>query len=65
MPTSVQEVRVRYLRGSKAANEAYVGPAGELTIDMTDWRLRVHDGVTAGGHPQATRAEVLALAAGN
>ena len=22
----------------------------EITVDTTDWTLRVHDGVTAGGH---------------
>jgi len=42
--------RVKFLRGSEASNNNYTGPAGEITIDTTNWRVRLHDGLTAGGH---------------
>lgn len=42
--------KVLFLRGSEAQNNAYTGPAGEITIDTTYQNLRVHDGTTAGGH---------------
>ena len=36
-------------RGTTAQNNAYTGPAGELTVDTTLSKLRLHDGSTAGG----------------
>lgn len=36
-------------RGTTAQNDAYTGPAGELTVDTTLSKLRLHDGSTAGG----------------
>ncbi len=41
--------KVKFLRGSQAANDIYVGPAGEITIDVVNWRIRLHDGQTPGG----------------
>lgn len=35
-----------------------------MTVDTTDNTLRVHDGVTPGGHPLATRREVQAAGIG-
>jgi hypothetical protein len=45
MPTSVQ-----FRRGTSSNNSTFVGLDGEITIDTTDWTLRIHDGVTPGGH---------------
>lgn len=42
--------QIKFLRGSAEANNSYTGPVGELSIDLTNWRVRIHDGVTAGGH---------------
>lgn len=36
-------------RGTTQQNNAYTGPAGELTVDTTLSKLRLHDGSTAGG----------------
>ena len=36
--------------GSEDASKNFTGAAREVTVDTTDWTLRVHDGVTAGGH---------------
>lgn len=44
--------------GSTAANNAFTGSDGELSVDAEEKRLRVHDGVTPGGYPTAKAAEV-------
>ena len=36
-------------RGTTAQNNAYTGPAGELTVDTQTNNIRLHDGSTAGG----------------
>ena len=36
--------------GDSAANDAYTGIQGEITVDTTNNTLRLHDGVTMGGH---------------
>lgn len=36
--------------GSEDASNNFTGGAREVTVDTTDWTLRVHDGVTPGGH---------------
>ena len=46
MPTQVQ-----FRRGNTGQNNTFTGAEGELTIDTTTWGIRIHDGVTAGGHP--------------
>jgi hypothetical protein len=43
-------LKVLFLRGTSAQNAAYTGADGELTLDITKRSLRIHDGVTAGGH---------------
>ena len=41
--------QVQYRRGTGAQNDAFTGALGEITVDTTNWTLRVHDGATAGG----------------
>ena len=60
MPTTVQ-----FRRGSTAENDNFTGAVGELSVDTTLNQVRVHDGVTAGGHvvgdgDHATWTELLA-----
>lgn len=38
-------------RGSTAENDAFTGVVGELTYDTVKKELRIHDGITQGGHP--------------
>jgi hypothetical protein len=45
MPTTV-----KFRRANVSANNGFTGSAGEITIDETNWNLRIHDGTTAGGH---------------
>lgn len=40
----------RLLRGDAASNDAHTGEEGTLTYDRDAKNIRVHDGVTAGGH---------------
>jgi hypothetical protein len=46
MPTQVQ-----FRRGSSSQNNSFTGAQGELTIDTTNYTIRVQDGTTAGGWP--------------
>ena len=48
--------RIQFRRGSTAEHAAFVGAPGELTIDITNKTVVVHDGVTPGGFP-ATRLD--------
>ena len=54
MPTTLQ-----FRRGTQAQNNSFTGAAGEITFDITNKTLRVHDGATAGGHRLGTFAEVV------
>lgn len=44
-----QRLILQLFRGTAAQNDAYLGQAGEVTVDTTHRRLRLHDGVNAGG----------------
>lgn len=44
---------IKFLRGTTAENDAYTGAAGTITIDTDQDGIRVHDGVTQGGHELA------------
>ena len=50
MPTVLQ-----HRRGTAAQNNSFTGSAGELTVDLTNGTIRVHDGSTAGGKRLATK----------
>lgn len=52
---------IQFLRGSEAANDAYTGPVGSLTIDTDNMNIRVHDGSTAGGFVIANISETGAV----
>ena len=61
MAESLATFQVKFLRGSASANDAYVGPVGELTVDLTNWRLRLHDGGTQGGQPISNMSDLKVL----
>ena len=42
--------QVRWRGGSRENSEKFTGAPREVTVDTTDWLLRVHDGITPGGH---------------
>lgn len=42
--------QVKRRRGTTAENDAFTGAEGEITVDTEKHELRVHDGLTQGGH---------------
>lgn len=48
--------RIQLRRGTTAEANAFTGAVGEVTVDTTKDTLVVHDGVTVGGHPVASKA---------
>lgn len=61
------KVHVQNLRGNTASNDGYLGKEGELVVNLESHSLRVHDGVTTGGHGTvyAASSETAAYAAMN
>lgn len=51
-------IRVQIRRGTAAAHASFVGAEGEVTMDTTAKRLRLHDSATAGGIPVARLDEI-------
>lgn len=51
-----KEVRLR--SGTATEHASFTGAPAEVTVDTTNNRLRVHDGLTAGGHPLAKSSEI-------
>lgn len=60
MTTATQQ---QLRRGTATQHATFTGAQGEVTVDTTNFRAIVHDGVTAGGKPQATEAFVAAAIA--
>jgi hypothetical protein len=56
MPTVVQ-----FRRGTTVQNDAFTGATGELSIDTDLEVIRVHDGVSAGGHALVGRTATQTL----
>lgn len=50
--------QVQLRRGTQAQNDAFIGAIGEISVDTTNKRIRVHDGSTAGGIPVAKLSDV-------
>ena len=48
--------RIQLRRGNTAQSNAFTGAVGEVTVDTDKDVLVVHDGVTAGGYPNAAKA---------
>ena len=50
--------QIQFRRGTADEHKNFTGAEGEITVDLTNKTLRVHDGVTAGGTMLA-RADAL------
>jgi len=48
--------RVQLRRGTTTEHNSFIGAVGEVTVDTTKDVPVVHDGVTVGGHPVASKA---------
>jgi hypothetical protein len=53
--------RIQRRGGTASQHDAFVGAPRETTVDTTGWTVRVHDGLTPGGHPLAKKADVQNL----
>lgn len=42
--------RLQIRGGTQEQNDEFVGAAREITVDTTNWSIRIHDGTTPGGH---------------
>lgn len=49
---------VQHRRGTAAQNDAFTGLPGEITVDLDNKTIRVHDGETAGGTALARQSDV-------
>src|SRR3546814_1446734 len=48
--TSRMTKEVQHAGGNATNQNQYIGPPRELTVDTSNQELRLHDGVTPGGH---------------
>lgn len=51
-------VTLQHRRGTESQNNSFTGAVGEITVDTTNKRLRLHDGVKSGGKEILTKAEI-------
>lgn len=49
-------IQIQLRQGTTTEHDTFTGAVGEVTVDTTKDTLVVHDGVTVGGHPVASRA---------
>ena len=47
---TTKSIRIVVLHGTTKANKLYIGPQGSITVDDEKKQIRIHDGVTPGGH---------------
>ena len=47
--------QVQFRRGTAAQNNNFTGAEGELSVNLTNYSLRLHDGATAGGYEIARK----------
>ena len=49
-------IQIQLRQGTTTEHNTFKGAVGEVTVDTDKKTIVVHDGVTAGGHPVAARA---------
>lgn len=49
-------IQIQLRQGTTTEHNTFTGAVGEVTVDTDKDTVVVHDGVTVGGHPVATRA---------
>lgn len=54
---------ILFKRSNTAANDAYTGFLGEVTLDTQQRKLRIHDGVQLGGYTVANMSDVQSVIA--
>ena len=56
-----KSIQVQMRGGTQEEHESFIGANKEVTVDTTNYTLRVHDGSTNGGHVLSKREEVEAF----
>ena len=56
--------RVQLRRGTATQHNTFTGAVGEVTVDTTTNTLRVHDGVTVGGHVITKNTDIRPISTG-
>lgn len=51
-------IQIQLRQGTTTEHNTFTGAVGEVTVDTTNKTLRVHDGLTVGGTPLATSADL-------
>ena len=51
-------IEVKLRRGTANQHTTFTGAIGEVTVDISNDTLRVHDGVLAGGHRLAKHSDI-------
>ena len=54
-------IQVKLRRGTANQHSSFTGAIGEVTVDLTNDTLRVHDGVLVGGHRLAKYSELASF----
>jgi hypothetical protein len=57
--------RLQLRGGTEAQNNNFVGAVREITVDTTNWSLRIHDGSTAGGYSLVSSTSPIPNQGGN
>ncbi len=50
--------QLQFRGDTQTSTDQFIGAQREVTVDTTNWNLRVHDGTTAGGHALVKKSEV-------
>lgn len=53
--------QIQFRRGTADQHKTFTGAPGEITVDLTNKTLRVHDGETPGGTMLARQADIGAV----
>lgn len=61
MPYPTSNYHITYIAGSLASADLYIGDYGEISIDVTNYRLRAHDNIKLGGYPIETEEDITRL----
>ena len=62
---TIANINIRQIllkRGTTEVSNSYTGPLGEVTMDTGLDTIRIHDGITVGGHIIPTQSNVFAYA---
>ena len=54
----IPTTQVQFRRGTATETSNLIGGTGEITVDLTNHRIVVHDAITAGGYTGAKLSDI-------